>query len=160
MAERAVALATILLTRHPGVLVTGAPDVAGYDLSVYLTSDGKPSSRMFAVELKGRLSLPRLGRIVDAGRLKLSSELRLALEKQQRSLADLTFPLLFIVFAMDSDRGFYGWLRQPVLGRSARVVLSPEIAFAQEWRQHTHEEIVDTVNQWYDAAPTHAKRTG
>src|SRR5580658_3303100 len=100
--QRAVALATILLTRDPAALITPASRFAGYDLDVHLAVGGGPSSRIFGVELKARLALPRLGRFVDGDRLRLVNELKLGLEKQQGRVADLPFPLLFIVFAMDS----------------------------------------------------------
>jgi hypothetical protein len=158
--QRAVALATVLLTRHPAVDVTPAGRSAGYDLDIRLANGGTSSGRMFGVELKARLSLPRLGRFVDGDRLRLSRDLRQGLEGQQARVADLPFPLLFIVFAMDVDRGFYGWLREPTLRGGERRVLSPEVELALEWGPTTHVDIVDLVNRWYDAIPAQTRRAG
>jgi len=157
--QRAVALATVFLTRQPGVVVVPVVHDYGYDLEIRLGSKGPASSRIFGVQLKARLSIPRLGRFVDDEHIRLSNELRVSFEKQQARLMDLPFPLLFLVFAMDSDRGFYGWLREPALRPGHRSALSPEIRYASEWGSMTHREIIDLVNRWYDAAAP-SKRTG
>lgn len=156
--QRAVALATVLLTRHPDVTVvkTSVPDT-GYDLDVHIATHGALSGRVFGVELKARLSLPRLGRLVDDCTLRLSNDLRLGLTQTQKSMRDLPYPLLLLAFAMDSDRAFHAWLRKPVLPVTGRRQLSsPKIDNATEWRESTHVEIVALVNDWYDAGLRHA----
>jgi hypothetical protein len=148
--RRAIALAIVLLTRHPDITVTHALPDAGYDLDVRIAKEGSISGRVFAVELKARLSLQRLGRLTD-DTLRLSNDLRSGLSRSQKIMSDLPYPLLLIVFAMDTDRAFHAWLREPVFSRMFRRQLtSPKIEYATAWENDTHLKVVNVVNEWYD----------
>jgi hypothetical protein len=149
--QRALSLATVLFTRHPDVQVVRTPLNAGYDLDVRIARKGVISGRLFAVELKARPSLQRLGRMMDSRTVRLSKDLKRSLTKLQNVMRDLPYPLLLLAFAMDSDRAFYCWLRKPALPHGAsRRLHSPSIETAQEWSRMTHTEIVGVVNDWYD----------
>ena len=147
--RRAIALATVLLTRHPGITVTHALPDAGYDLDVRIAKEGSISGRVFAVELKARLSLQRLGTLTD-DTLSLSNNLRSGLSQTQKSMSDLPYPMLLIVFAMDTDRAFHAWLREPVLAPTHGRLISPKIGHATAWKNDTHLKIVNLVNEWYE----------
>jgi hypothetical protein len=145
LGQRAEALATMFLTRQPGVAVERAPGNL-YDLQVDILDRGKHSGILFGIELKSRDRLSKAGSLVEPGRLRLAADVRRQLTKNQAGVNNLPFPLLFIVFAMDTDRGFHGWLRAPAARRSLRT---PTPEFAEEWGPSTHSKIVDCVKQWY-----------
>jgi hypothetical protein len=149
--QRAVSLATMFLTRHPDVVVQHGPNSTGLDLLAEIMDKGNPVGRMFGVEVTARLSLPRVGRMVDRGRLKLESHLRIALVSAQRKIAYLPFPALFMVFTMDSDRGFYNWLREPVIRNRQSALSLAEVEYAASWGSDTHKSVVNDVNAWYAA---------
>jgi len=154
MEQRAVALATVLLTRHEDVVVAHTRFDLGHDLDVYIARNGVTSGRMFGVELKARLNLPRLGRLVDKTQLRLSTELRTGLTKAQKRAADLPYPLMYLAFAMDTDQGYYAWLKEPIVAPGARRLSTPEVQYASAWGNSTHVDVVKLVNQWYDATLT------
>jgi hypothetical protein len=149
--QRAHVLATVVLTRHSDVSVRRALSDGGPDLLVEVAPGGTQLGRMFGVELKAVLARPRIGHTVDAGRVHLASPLRTGLKKAQARSRDLPYPLLFIVFAMDSDCGFYGWLREPQVRGGEPLLTNPVVEYASEWTGRTHEVIVHWVNEWYDA---------
>jgi Domain of unknown function (DUF4365) len=147
--QRAVALARVLLTRHPGVIVARSFDDYGYDLQVNITQKNYLSGRVFGVVLKARIRLDGIGRLVKGNRIRLRGELSKALTKSAHLMRDLPFPLLFIAFSMDSDRAFYGWLRKP--SQRARRLENPSVEFATEWFSETHVDVIGEVQQWYEA---------
>jgi hypothetical protein len=146
--ERAVSLATVLLTRHPGVLVTQSLTSEGFDLHVKIAHGNRFSGRLFAVVVKARKKLDGIGRRVGGNRVKLRAELIKALTSSAQATRDLPFPLLFMVFTMDSDSAFFGWLREP--SGTARLD-TPKVEFATEWTSGTHVDVIGTVEEWYDA---------
>src|SRR4026208_1436654 len=101
--RRALALATVLLTRHPNVTVVSPQNDVGYDLEVRIASGSVFAGRMFAIELKARRALIDVGTKTDPMHIKLREPLRRALRDGVRRLRDLPFPLLYMVFAMDTD---------------------------------------------------------
>jgi hypothetical protein len=149
--QRAYVLATVVLTRHPDAVVSRAPTGSGVDLLVEIAPRGTRLGRMFGVELKGVLAQQRLGRSAGAGRVHLASAVRTGLKAAQAGARDLPYPLLFIVFAMDTDRGFHGWLREPQVREGTALLASPAVEYASEWTGETHEVVVDAVNAWFDA---------
>jgi hypothetical protein len=146
--RRALALATVLLTRHPNVTVVSPQNDVGYDLEVRIASGSVFAGRMFAIELKARRALIDVGTKTDPMHIKLREPLRRALRDGVRRLRDLPFPLLYMVFAMDTDRAFFGWLREPET-RKLKLA-TPPIEIAESWSDHTHRQIVERVEAWYE----------
>lgn len=149
--QRAVLLATVALTRHPDVLVNRNPTDRGPDLEVEIAPGGKSLGRMFGVELKAVISQQRIGRTVDSDRVRLASPLRSGIKQFQARYRDLPYPLLFIVFTMDSDRGYFGWLREPQVRDGSPTLANSVVEYASEWHDHTHESVVAAITDWYDA---------
>jgi len=145
--QRALSLATVFLTRHPEVRVVHDTTDSGLDLQVQITHKGMPTGRMFGVEVKARMNLQRVGKILPDGRARLSTQLRNLVQKTGDQFALLPFPYLFMVFAMDRDQAFFGWLRQPN-SRSSKLV-SPKVEYGCPWLDKTHMDIVDAVKGWY-----------
>jgi hypothetical protein len=146
--QRALSLATVLLTRHPNVIVLSPSYDVGYDLEVRIASGGVFRGRMFAIELKARRALGDIGIRTDPLHVKLKEPLRRTLSDGMKRLKDLPFPLLYMVFAMDTDRAFFGWLREP---ETTKVKLgTPPVGIAESWSDQTHRRIVDRVEAWYE----------
>jgi len=146
--QRAVALATVLLTRHPGVVVTQSVDDYGFDLQVHITRSNRFSGRLFAVILKARMKLDGIGKLVEGNRVKLRAELVRALTKSAQAMRDLPFPLLFMGFSMDTDRAVFGWLRKPL---GTGKLENPKIEVAAPWTSETHVDVIRAVESWYEA---------
>jgi hypothetical protein len=109
--------------------------------------NGRVTGRVFGVELKARTTMDGIGRIIDGPRLRLRTELGRALKKTAQMMRDLPFPLLFMVFAMDTDRAFFAWVREPLTQRRLK---SPEIECVNEWVSNTHTHVIGAIDKWYE----------
>lgn len=146
--QRVESLATVLLTRHPSVIVAPAQGDSGYDLEVNVARHGQLSGRVLGVLLKARTSVTAIGRMVDGNRMRLRANLRQSLHEASHRMRELPFPLLFMVFDMESDRAFSGWLRQPTALDSR--LASPRVEYAAEWTKTSHVEVIAEVERWYE----------
>jgi hypothetical protein len=147
---RAESLAIVLLTRHRDVKIQPTPPSAdvGYDLIAQIAPKGVFSGRMFAVEIKAHKTLASIGvKAQEKGRLRLGASLKRNLETKASRFADLPFPLLFIVFDMETDAGYFGWLREPE-STTGRLV-TPALRTADLWSRDTHRQVVKRVDSWY-----------
>jgi hypothetical protein len=144
--RRAELLAFVHLTRRDDVVVDrlAAADF-GVDYLVSLAGKGVPPGRIFGVQVKAID-----GCVANPG--DLDGAPRLRIERQHLAAAPL--PLLLFVFTMHDDRGFYGWLKEPVVGADGVAVLRPVDSI--HWKDLNDgglDEILAAVNDWYDARP-------
>lgn len=148
--QRAVWLATTLLTRNASARVFEEQSAPfGIDLRIKLFSSEKWMGREFGVELKARSTIERLGRL-KGNTLQLSGQLREDLARVQRSMRDVPYPLLFMVFEMQQDRCFFGWLKKPATAPQLMLEF-PRLEVASAWGQETHDDVIRAVATWYDA---------
>jgi hypothetical protein len=142
-ASRAEDLAFIHLTRRDDLVVNRvqSPE-AGVDFLVTVTRHGEPTGRMFGVQVKAREGSVRHGDDLDG----------LLGTPRARSVADAPFPFCVFVFTMDDDRGYYGWLKEPVLGARRSPSLRPlsQVGW-DELDGAGLTRIVESVDSWYDA---------
>ena len=146
MGRRAELLAFVHLTRRDDVAVDrpAAADF-GVDYLVSLAGQGTPPGRIFGVQAKALD-----GCVAHPGDLDRAPALRL--KRQHPPAAPL--PLCLFVFTMNDDRGFYGWLKEPVVGADGAAVL--RLVDSIRWKELDDGglgEIVAAVNDWYDARP-------
>lgn len=60
-------------------------------------------------------------------------------------------PVLFLLFSMVDDRGYYGWYSEPIFENGLPLLLYPAKVMLVEIRKNSLDTIVDTVVTWYDA---------
>jgi hypothetical protein len=140
-ARRAEDLAFIHLTRREDLIVDRlASPGARVDFLVTVTREGLATGRVFGVQVKAR-----------AGSVRSTAGLNRRISGVP-SIADVPFPLCVFVFTMEDDRGYYGWLREPVLSnrRSPALRLVEQVAWS-ELDRGALAEIVHTVEAWYEA---------
>jgi hypothetical protein len=145
LAERAELLAFVYLTRREDVIVNRLASAdSGVDFLVTLTLGGVPTGRMFGVQVKAHE-----GSVASARELHSPGDLSL------RDLADVPLPLCLFVFTMSDDRGYYGWLKEPVVGapRAPMLRLVDEVSW-DELNDAGLARIIGSVNAWYDAQRT------
>jgi hypothetical protein len=145
MAERANLLAFIYLTRREDVVVDRLASAdSGVDYLVTLTLGGVPTGRMFGVQVKaqeGSVTSPR--------------DLHSPGDLSSRDVADVPLPLCLFVFTMSDDRGYYGWLKEPVVASPRAPVL--RLVDEVRWDDLDNDSlarIVGSVNAWYEAQRT------
>jgi hypothetical protein len=140
LAFRAEKLAFLHLTRRDDLIVTEAAGrESGLDFLVTLARGGVPSVRVFGVQAKARE-----GSVSDAGTLDTLMETRTA--------SEAPFPLCLFLFTMSDDRGYYRWVKKPVVASAEKAALGAD--GPTEWRPLDDEAlqcIVDSVDAWYEA---------
>jgi hypothetical protein len=142
VSARSEALAGLLLTSREDVKVRSERKTDdGVEFLVEVKKGEGPSMRMFAVQVKGTVS-------VDA------SQWTAAVQHLFRLAPKSIFmpACLFLVNVRD-NRSFYSWVAEPVVednGAKLRFVQAP--AFRALDRQAV-DEIVGRVNAWYDVLP-------
>lgn len=146
LGERAEQLAAIYLTRRDDITITEQPNPdTGVDLLVSLTSGGKQTGRVFGVEVKALRSMSQVRRTSPD-----ADEYRLGL-KIVSPPKEMPFPLCLFVFVMETDDGFYRWLKQPVSGPNVQpnLFLNSENVF-RILDSAAVNDIIGEVHKWYD----------
>jgi hypothetical protein len=133
--ERARLLAFVVLTRRDDVVVDRGGSHLGFDYLVSLGSNGTPTGRVFGVHVEGR----------DVGQAALP------LSRDPVEAEDAPFPVCVFLFMMEDDRGYYRWLKEPVVARGRSQLRKPADARWVDLDTAALGEIVGRVNQWYDA---------
>lgn len=146
--QRATALATVLLTRHPDLLVRRESMDTGFDLVCEILEDGRPVGMQFVAELKARTTRQRLGRSLDSDSIRIAAELRNRLTASRARNARLPFPMLYILFEMQHDEAFFGWIREPIAGTPSQLA-DGSTDVATRWGQETHIQVVAKIRDWY-----------
>lgn len=128
-AERAELLAVVYLTRREDVLLAHPQTGARFDLLATLLSDGKTTGRAFGVVTSA----------VDADPPKTN--------EPDSGLRNVPIPVCEFVFAMDSDAGFWRWIRQPDDARETGLSFSH--GDVEPLDNAALEHIVRAVQDWY-----------
>jgi hypothetical protein len=99
--------------------------------------------RLFAVEAKGAVSAPRVGRSIKCPVLFSNRE--------RTVLKDIPFPVCLFFFTMEDDKGYYGWIKEPVVVPAHTPPLL--MSNPSELKPLTNEElgrILSRIKKWYD----------
>ena len=143
IAERVRALAVVYLTRRGDLIVTEEGTDVGVDLWVTLNLEDKEGHRKFGVELKGvwtavtadhanKVLYPSMQRILRYG--------------------PFPFPVVLFFFTMENNEGWYTWASEPVISSKGGFELVQHgEASCRPLDSEAIDEIVDTVDRWYDA---------
>jgi hypothetical protein len=141
IAERARALAVLLLTGRGDLNIEAADDV-GLDLLVGLHSEGKPGIRQFGVGLYGALSSVRQEQAVKA--------VRPALQNVRRH-GPFPFPVCLFFFTMKEPQSWWTWVAEPAVDTDGQVQLVPGEDACEPLDGRAISRIVEAVHRWYDA---------
>ena len=147
LGERAEQLAIVYLSRREDLVITrqsaGSDD--GINLLVSLLTTGANTGRVFGVEVKALRSNRQIhpASQPDVVRINLS---------KVRVPRDIPFPLCLFVFIMETDEGYYRWVKKPVYGlsRKSQLRLNDENTFRKLSTEAVNEIVLD-VQSWYDS---------
>jgi hypothetical protein len=143
VAERARALAMVLLTRRDDLLVKETREENGLDYTVYVRTAEDVGNRPFGVHLAATMTPVTLD---GAGK-----EVETALAKA-RSLGPFQFPVCAFYFTVKDDQGYYAWAYEPVITEAGQPRLqAPADPHCRKLGNETLEEIVSAVRRWYDS---------
>jgi hypothetical protein len=141
MRERAVAFASLVLTKHDDVKVQpyAGADMA-MDLLVEIRKDGKPTLRFFGVQLVPYLDLPNTR---DADERVLSH--------LPRDPFAAALPICVFAIGVRKPEGIYRWLVEPVV-EEGRALLHRDVAPSWQGLDETGvARLIGQVNAWADA---------
>lgn len=109
IAERAGRLAFVYLTRRTDLVVSPAPQEHRVDFLVHISSDPAGTEQLFGVDAIGQRAL---GKAVHepAGAWVFARK-----SGVDPAAGEESIPVCLFLFVMDGDRGFYRWLKEPVV---------------------------------------------
>ena len=146
--KRAAQLAFVYLSRRNDLIVTEqSPSVDyGIDYLVSLAKDGEYTGRFFGVEVKARKSKSHIRRSASG-----EGEAHINI-KEIYIPRDIPFPVCLFVFIMETDEGYFKWLKKPVYGeQSYPQLLLDNSKLFRKLENEVLDDIVADVNKWYDS---------
>ena len=142
--ERAYRLAIVNLTRRDDLEVTQSQEDYGLDLVIQILHDGRRTGKVFGVEIKGLLATPNTS----------SKQNGYWMFPVQYTLYEeaASTPLCMFLFFMQTDQGFYKWLKEPWVNNQGEPELRLNVTGGfKELDAQALDLIVAQVNQWYGA---------
>ena len=147
LGERAMQLAFVYLSRRSDLIVTEQSSSAdgGIDYLVSLAKDGEYTGRMFGVQVKAQKSKSHIHRSPSG---EGGAHINI---KEVYVPRDIPFPICLFVFVMETDDGYFKWLKKPVCGEQShpRLVLDKGGSF-RRLENEVLDDIVGDVDRWYD----------
>jgi len=142
IAERARALAVVILTRRGDLKVVETKADTGLDLHVSVEREDKAM----------RLTLGILLRAVPGpvGASQANAVLGPTLG-QFKGMRKFTYPVCLFFFSMRDDRAFFSWLAEPVIVQGAPKLRHHDQAQCVELTDELLDQTVERVVEWYDA---------
>jgi hypothetical protein len=140
-ADRALALATIILTRRDDLSIAETRKETGLDLHVSIDREDKPMRLTFGVLLRGAASSVT---IEQANRI-LGPTMG-----QFQGMRKFTYPVCLFFFAMREDQAFFSWLAEPILSDGAPKLVHHGEANCVELTDELLDRAVEQIVAWYD----------
>ncbi|MCI0489881.1 MAG: DUF4365 domain-containing protein [Blastocatellia bacterium] len=162
---RAKSLAIVYLTRRDDISVSGIDSLEDFPgVAVTILEDGSATNRTVIVYFTGKQSIKRTPENAD-------SEVEISFSYEECMVfKNSTTPVCLFVFSMETDKGFYSWIKEPIVKKDEDT----ELVFS-EWAKNlitkaaekrddvvvkvplsknlTNKEIdkmIKQVNGWYD----------
>lgn len=143
LAKRAEALAIVHLTRRDDLTIIEQERDYIFDLLVEIESNSAKTGRFLGVEVKYIKTEKQAYKIKNK-----SDEYEINIQKIL-SPKDVPFPVCLLVFSMDTDMGYYRWIKEPSQQFEGHLQLNNKNIFRLLDRESLNG-IIATVNAWYD----------
>lgn len=152
VAERAKALAIVLLTRRDDLVVKETKEDNGLDYTVYIKTEDNVGDRPFGVCTEATMTPVTLD--------EANEHLKPVLERA-RSTTRFNFPVCVFYFTVKNDQGYYAWVYEPVVTAAGEPRLSADATpQCRPLSNESLEEIVSLVKRWYDSFYTTITASG
>lgn len=142
VADRARALATVILTRRSDLRIEETKRATGLDLHVYIDREDKPMRLAFGVLLRG-VSSPMTAE--NANRV-LGPTMG-----QFQGMRKFTYPVCLFFFTMRDEQAFFSWLAEPVMSGAGPKLVHHVKANCVPLTDELLDDAVERVVNWYDA---------
>ena len=140
--ERAARLAFVYLTRRSDLDVVPAPSNRPLDFVVRLAAD-PATEQLFGVEAVGQRALDKAVH-EPSGAWIFTHDGGAAVDKE-------SIPVCRFLLVMDGDRGFYRWLKEPLVADGQPALHVHAVSTFQELDDTALDKIVGQVTAWYAA---------
>jgi hypothetical protein len=143
LADRALALAFVLLTRRDDLDVKETKEENDLDYTVDIKTAEDVGKRPFGVYVAATMSPVTL----EAANKQLKPVLA-----DIQTVGPFPFPVCVFFFTVKDDQGYYTWVYEPVVTEDGQPRLKPRVeAACRELGNESLEAIVSAVKRWYDA---------
>jgi hypothetical protein len=143
VAERARALAMVLLTRRSDLVIEESKEKTGLDYTVSIRGEEVTGKRPFGVLMRAAMSPVTDGQANQQLKPTMAAV---------RSIGPFNYPVCVLYFTVKEDQGFYTWAYEPVISREGQPKLKyHREADCRKLDDAGLEAIVSAVNRWYDA---------
>ncbi|WP_204106706.1 MULTISPECIES: DUF4365 domain-containing protein [Spirulina sp. CCY15215] len=138
--NRAEHLAIVHLTRRQDLSIQRMDDRdRGLDLLVTIQNKGVSTGKMFGINVKAK----------DAAIKDITDRSQFPIQKGIHYYQDLPFPACVFFFTMEDDRGYYQWLKYPLLANQTSETEERDRWYPLD--DNALEQIVKAIAAWYNA---------
>jgi hypothetical protein len=142
LADRARALATVILTRRGDLSVVETKEDTGLDFHVYIDREDKSMRLTFGILLR---AVPSPVTIDHANKV-LGPTMG-----QFQGMRKFTYPVCLFFFAMREEQAFFCWLAEPVVSEAGPKLVHHTKADCVELTDDLLNRVVERIVGWYDA---------
>jgi hypothetical protein len=140
--HRTQALATVFLTGRNNVEVIPLQDLGDLSMICRILTDEDDSDMIFGV-IHGGTSEPLSERSAER---YLNSRFRAL-----KAVKQYPFPVLILLFSMQSDDGFFCWRMEPDVSEGFPVLIRNDRMTCEKANRTSLDSIVERVRAWYAA---------
>jgi hypothetical protein len=142
LADRARALATVILTRRSNLIPTEAKQSTGLDFQVVIEREDKLMRLAFGVLLRG---------VVTPMTAENANKVLGPTMGQFQGLRKFTCPVCLFFFTMRDERAYFSWLAEPVLTDGAPKLVHHAKANCVDLTDELLGQVIGRIVEWYDA---------
>jgi hypothetical protein len=142
LADRARALANVILTRRGDLNIVETKQSTGLDLHVYVEREDKPMRLGFGVLLR---AVPSPTTAAGA-----NAVLKPTLGQFQ-GMRKFTYPVCLLFLTMRDEQAFFSWLAEPVVAGGKPKLVHHAEANCAELTNELLDHAVEQIVEWYDA---------
>jgi hypothetical protein len=146
--DRARILAMVQFTSRADLEARDFPQESGLDLLVQIVPDGPGYQKFFGVQLIGiNQQLPD-AEVATRYLANASSKRKLEGDPSPK----YSFPVIFLLFSMANDKGYFAWSIEPIVNRAGEPKLKVhESLSCAPFNRSSLKTIVNRVNEWHDS---------
>ena len=145
LADRARALAAVILTRREDLTIADTRQSTGLDLHVSIVREDKPMRLAFGVLLRS-VSSPMSADIAN--------QILGPTMGQFQGMRKFTYPVCLLFFTMRDEKAYFSWLAEPILTSGAPKLVHLAKANCVELTDERLGQLIEQIVNWYDAVET------
>jgi hypothetical protein len=148
VSQRAELLARVVLTRREDIRILMLDDKrdVGIDLIAHImtANPGLPTNPYFGVQVKGTAN--------PLDDKRAANRLANQLVRNFTAKAFILAPIILMIFSMEADRGYWGWIMEPLVdGPKSPSLHRAEKMEMTEINNESLDDLFSRVTSWFEA---------